>query len=167
MKSFKVGFLGWVAIVLVVLIGISIWWSPKAKETKIESQKEMTSREAALLCTTDMATRYHIHPELQILINGKEQVIPKGVGIEPGCMTSVHTHSTDGVIHVESPIAKDFTLGDFFAVWQKDFSRNKIIDSVVNDNSEILVTINGERIDTYENTILRDKDKIVISYQNK
>lgn len=167
MKGFKIGVGGWITIIILVLIGLSIWWSPKAKEAKVETQKEMTSRQAALLCTTDMATQYHIHPELRIVINGQEQLIPTGLGIQPTCMTSVHTHSADGVIHVESPVAKDFTLGDFFAVWKKDFSKDKILDATVTETTEIVVTVNGEKVDTYENTILRDKDKIVISYQNK
>ena len=32
---------------------------------------------------------------------------------------------------------------------------------------EIEVTVNGQKVDTYENTMLRDKDKIVIIYQSK
>ncbi len=167
MGKFKIGVFGWITIVIIALIGLSIWWSSKARETKVERQKEMTSRETALLCTTDMATQYHIHPELQILIDGVATVLPDNIGINPNCMTSIHTHSSDGVIHVESPVQKDFTLGDFFAVWKKDFSKDKILDSSVGPGSEIVVTVNGQKVDTYENTILKDKDKIIISYQNK
>lgn len=167
MGKFKIGVFGWITIVIIALIGLSMWWSPKAKQAKIENQKEMSSRETALLCTTDMATQYHIHPELQILINGIAVPIPSGLGIQPACMTSIHTHSADGVIHVESPVAKDFTLGDFFAVWKKDFSKDKILNSSTTPTTEIVVTVNGQKVDTYENTILRDKDKIVISYQNR
>lgn len=167
MGKFKIGVFGWITIVIIALIGLSIWWSSKARETKVERQKEMTSREAALLCTTDMATQYHIHPELKIIINGVETSIPPNLGIQPSCMTSIHTHDEVGVIHVESPVAKDFTLGDFFAVWKKDFSKDKILDSTIVPTTEIVVTVNGQKVDTFENTILRDKDKIVISYQNK
>lgn len=167
MKGFKIGFGGWIVIIFIALIVFAIWWSPKAKETKLKRQAEMSSREAALLCTSDMATQYHIHPELAIVINGKVQEIPIGIGIQPSCMTSIHTHSADGIIHVESPVAKDFVLGDFFAVWQKDFSKDKILDTAVTETTEIVVTVNGKKVDTYENTILKDKDKIAISYQNK
>lgn len=165
MRRFKISFGGWVCIILVVLIGVTIWWSPKAKDVKTKSQEEMTSRKAALLCTTDMATQYHIHPELSIVINGKLQVIPSGIGIQPTCMTSIHTHSADGIIHVESPVAKDFLLSDFFAVWGKEFNQNQILDYKTEANTHITITVNGKEVDTYENTILRDKDKIVITYQ--
>ncbi len=167
MNRFKIGLVGWVSIIVVALIGLSIWWSPKAKEAKIQNQKEMTSREAALLCTTDMATQYHIHPELKIIIEGTETLLPANLGIQPSCMTSIHTHEGGGVIHVESPVVKDFTLGDFFAVWKKDFSKDKILDTTITPTTEIVVTVNGQKVDTYENTILRDKDKIVILFQNK
>ena len=163
----KFGFFGWLIIAVVLLLVFSSWWKPKVEEKKIERQSEMTSRETALLCTTDMATQYHIHPELHILIDGVENPIPPNLGIQSTCMTSIHTHEGGGIIHVESPVQKDFTLGDFFAVWKKAFSKDKVLDSMVTPTTEIVVTVNGTRVDTYENTILKDKDKIVISYQNK
>jgi sulfur carrier protein ThiS len=112
-----------------------------------------------------MATEYHIHPELTIMLNGKEVLVPHNVGIQPTCMTSIHTHDEPHVLHVEAPVKRDFTLGDFFAVWQKDFSSTKLLDNTVGEGSEIVVTVNGEKVNTYENTILRDKDKIIITYQ--
>ena len=163
----KIGFFGWMMVVIAGLAVVSIWWAPKVKEAQQRRQERMSSREAALLCTTDMATQYHIHPELQILINGVENPISGNIGIKPSCMTSIHTHEGGGLIHVESPVQKEFTLGDFFAVWQKDFSKDKILDTAVTPTTEIVVTVNGERVDTYEQTILRDKDKIVISLQDK
>lgn len=127
----------------------------------------LTSREVALLCTTDMATQFHIHPNLTILINGEKQEIPPNIGINVTCMTSIHTHDGGGVIHVESPIEKDFTLGDFFAVWDKPFDSQNILSFQVDEAHTIVVSVNGEVVDTFENTILRDKDDIVISYQAK
>jgi len=161
MKKYTV----WIVIVLV--IGGLIWWAGAAKSKKEEALEAMSSREIALRQTTDMATEYHIHPELEIVINGTPVAIPHNLGVGPTGMTAIHTHDEDGVVHVEAPIKKDFTLGDFFAVWGKGFSSTKILDTTVDEKSEIVVTINGQKVDTYENTILRDKDKIVISYQSK
>lgn len=167
MKRLRPGFLGWLTVIVSVLIVLSIWWSPRVKQSHVAREEALTSRQVALTCTTDMATKYHIHPELAIVINGTNVPIPNGIGIRPSCMTSIHTHDAGGVIHVEAPIAKDFVLGDFFAVWNKDFSQDKLLDVVVTPTTEIVVTVNGEKVETYENTILRDKDKIVISYQTK
>lgn len=127
----------------------------------------LTNREVALLCTTDMATEFHIHPNLTIIINGQKQEIPPNIGINVTCMNSIHTHEGGGVIHVESPIQRDFTLSDFFAVWDKPFDSQNILSFQTDDAHTIVVSVNGEIVDTFENTILRDKDDIVISYQLK
>ncbi|MCC7436814.1 hypothetical protein IT402_03010 [Candidatus Nomurabacteria bacterium] len=154
-------------LIFFVFVALLIWASSSSEKSKEKRQLSMTSREAALLCTTDMATEFHIHPELKIIINGQEVQLPNNIGIKPGCMNSLHTHDSTGVLHVESPVKKDFVIGDFFAVWQKDFSKEKILDYSVSENSEILISVNGELVDTYENTLLEDKDKIVIEYKSK
>lgn len=127
----------------------------------------LTTREVTLLCTTDMATEFHIHPNLTIIINGQKQEIPPNIGINITCMNSIHTHEGGGVIHVESPIQRDFTLSDFFAVWDKPFDSQNILSFQTDDTHTIVVSVNGEIVDTFENTVLRDKDNIVISYQSK
>lgn len=144
--------------------GITIWKGKRKGKIRLE---DMSSREIALRSTTDMATEYHIHPELSIFVNGEEISVPNNLGVTSVGMTAIHTHDEKSIIHVESPIKKDFTLGDFFAVWGKDFSSTQLLDKTVDGNSEIIVTVNGKKVDTYENTVLLDKDKIVIHYQNK
>ncbi len=123
-----------------------------------------TSREVALTCTTDMATEFHIHPVLHIFVNEEPVVIPANVGIEPTCMRSIHTHTADGVLHVEAPVRKDFTLGDFFAVWGKDFSAASVMGNAADATHAITVTVNGEPVDTFENTVVNDADRIEIRY---
>lgn len=150
-----------VIVVVVILLGVFLWVN---RQVPPDIQKQ-TSREVALGCTTDMATAFHIHPELHIYVDGKEVMVPDDTGIKNGCMNAIHTHKDRPVLHVEAPVQKDFTLGDFFAVWGKDFSRSKLLDTVVSDGGSITVTVNGEKVDTYENTILRDHDQIVISLQ--
>ena len=152
------------------LIGIAIFivamfvWSNVASRNESASR---TNREVALLCTSDMATQFHIHPVLKIFINGKEHVIPANIGIQPGCMNSLHTHDASGTLHVEAPEKRDFTLADFFAVWNQPFTPDQILDYKVDATHQIRVTVNGAQVDTYENTILRDKDQVIVSYESK
>jgi plastocyanin domain-containing protein len=152
---------------VIALIAGLIYWGGASKRKERSELESMSSREVALRSTTDMTTEYHIHPELSIFMNGTEVPIPLNLGVKATGMTAIHTHNEKGVIHVEAPIKKDFTLGDFFAVWGKDFSQTKLLDTTVDDKSEIIVTVNGQKVDTYENTVVGDKDKIVISYQSK
>jgi hypothetical protein len=73
-----------------------------------------------------------VHAHLTIFVNGAPRRIPLGIGI-PGqqtqqtssglfvdagnCFYSLHTHSADGIIHIESPTRRTYTLGQFFDEW--------------------------------------------------
>lgn len=129
------------------------------------TQTERTNREVALACTTDMATEFHIHAVLKIIANGEQQAIPADIGVRPGCMNALHTHDTIGTIHVESPEKRDFTLADFFAVWEQPFSKDQILGFNTDASHTIRVTVNGVNVDSFENTILKDTEEIVISYE--
>ena len=60
----------------------------------------------------------HIHQHLDIYVNGKHEAVPANIGIYDGqFLTELHTHDATGLMHVESPVAKNFTLGEFFGVW--------------------------------------------------
>jgi hypothetical protein len=147
-------------IVTAIVIGVVMFFD----NAKSEKEEEKTSREVALECTTDMATTFHIHPEIYIKILGEDFLLPANIGIKDTCMNSIHTHDGGGLVHVEAPVKKDFTLGDFFAVWDKPFNQNQIMEFITDPTSKIIVTVNDKVVDTYENTLLNDLDKIVISY---
>jgi hypothetical protein len=63
------------------------------------------------------ALAFHIHSHLNLYVNGKKVTVPAGIGISQTFITEVHTHTPDGVIHVESPVNKDYLLGQFFGEW--------------------------------------------------
>jgi hypothetical protein len=65
---------------------------------------------------------YHIHQRIDLYDQGKRMPIPALIGIPndgktPTCYYWIHVHQLDDIIHVESPTAKTYTLGDFFDVW--------------------------------------------------
>lgn len=86
---------------------------------------------------------YHIHAHLAVFVNGRLYALPGGIGI-PGstteqttegpvaaggqCFYWLHTHSSDGVIHIESPVQRVYTLGNFFDVWHQPLSANQVGD---------------------------------------
>jgi hypothetical protein len=46
------------------------------------------------------------------------QETPHGPFIAAGtCFYWLHTHAADGIIHIESPVQRTYTLGDFFDEW--------------------------------------------------
>ena len=63
---------------------------------------------------------FHIHQHLDVFVDGKRLPggVPQGIGInDDSYITELHTHSADGIIHVESARKLDFTLGQFLAEW--------------------------------------------------
>ena len=68
-------------------------------------------------------TAVHIHQHLDLYVDGRAGPVPAGVGIDPAVgYAPLHTHDASGVIHVESPTARTYTLGEFFAVWGVRFT---------------------------------------------
>jgi hypothetical protein len=83
-------------------------------------------------CQTSEQTLFHIHAHLSIFVNGSPRQVPAAVGI-PGavaqntpqgpfigsgnCFYWLHTHAADGIIHIESPVQRTYTLGEFFDEW--------------------------------------------------
>src|SRR3989344_9628813 len=122
----------------------------------------------------------HWHPKLKIIINGEEQIISTGIGINIGKsmdyeisgmrMSPTHTHESDGTIHLENlnPRSKPetLTLGYFFYVWDKPFNSTCIFDYCTN-NGTLTMYVNGQENNEFQNYLMRDKDEIVITYDSK
>jgi hypothetical protein len=64
----------------------------------------------------------HDHVDLQIFVHGTPEQIPVDVGINDQGAASLHTHTSDGVVHIESGTVAKFTLGQFFDVWGVRFT---------------------------------------------
>jgi hypothetical protein len=68
-------------------------------------------------------TAVHIHQHLDVYVDGRPVPVPAGIGIDPTVgFAPLHVHDTSGVIHVESPTVRRYTLGQFFAVWGVRFT---------------------------------------------
>ncbi len=92
-------------------------------------------------CGATEQLAYHIHSHLAVYVNGQPRALPGGIGI-PGsmvqqspqgpvaaggqCIYWLHTHAPDGVIHVESPTARIYTLGNFFDEWHQPLSQTTV-----------------------------------------
>ncbi len=158
-QGIVIGFAG-----IALLGGILLFARQKPDAPVAEVKTERTTREVALACDPEMGHAFHVHPTLQIVVNGETVPLPPNIGIRQGCMTVLHTHEPDGTIHVESPEKRDFTLADFFAVWEQPFSKDEVLTFKIDATHHITITIDGQEVDSYENTILRDGEKIVITY---
>ncbi|MEM0382066.1 MAG: hypothetical protein QW580_05330 [Nitrososphaerota archaeon] len=106
----------------------------------------------------------HIHARLRVLVDGEEIKVPANIGIAAdGRMRVIHTHDETGLIHVESPVWMDFTLGDFLAIWGKTIS-DECFDNYC---GKVRVTVNAAEVKDPLNIILRDGDEIIIAISTK
>lgn len=58
---------------------------------------------------------YHSHPNLVVTVSGAIETIP--VTFDGSCAQPIHTHTSDGVLHVETDVNMNYTLGDWFMLW--------------------------------------------------
>ena len=103
-------------------------------------------------------TRAPLHQHLAILDHGHPIVIPGDVGRTAGILTApclrwLHTHTTDGIIHVEVPARTHYTLGQFFALWQQPLSRTRLLSFRAARGSAIRAFVNGRRFSGDPQTI--------------
>src|SRR5881397_1266393 len=96
-------------------------------------------------CDAQEGQRIHIHQRLLIVIRGKEMTIPQYIGIPQGarCIYWLHTHTPDGIIHVEAPQDRSFTLGDFFSVWGQPLDRTHAGPVHTKKGERMRVWLNG------------------------
>ena len=71
---------------------------------------------------------FHIHQHLALYDHGKAVTIPEDVGrpLVAACLYWIHTHTSNGIIHVESPEVRTFTLGEFFDIWGQPLTRSRV-----------------------------------------
>ena len=97
---------------------------------------------------------YHIHAHLQVYVNGQPRALPGAIGLigpvaqstqfgpfygAVRCYYWLHTHTYDGVIHIESPTPRIYTLGNFFDEWHQPLGPNQ----VAGDQGKVTAFING------------------------
>jgi hypothetical protein len=114
-----------------------------------------TRRVDGIRCGPGEVLVYHIHAHLLVFANGVARSLPGGIGI-PGskvvesqegpvavggqCIYWLHTHAPDGIIHVESPAARVYTLGDFFDEWRQPLNSHQ----VAGVRGRVIAFINGK-----------------------
>jgi hypothetical protein len=107
-------------------------------------------------CNSTEQLVYHHHVHLAVFIDGQAKSVPPGVGMVPPvtvtstphgmfaegsqkCLYWLHVHAQDGSVHIESPQAANFFLGQVFGVWHQPLSA----DRLGRDTGRVTATVNG------------------------
>jgi hypothetical protein len=124
-------------------------------------------------CLSGEQISYHIHVHLRVVVNRQPRQLPAGIGIvgprhvqhtpagdfvdNGSCFYWLHTHAADGTIHVESPVAHVFTLGDFFDVWRQPLG-NQLVGSA---RGAVTVFVDGHQVVTNPRDITLTAHKVI------
>lgn len=116
---------------------------------------DQTTAVDGISCNSTEQLVFHIHAHLAVYVNGGLKLLPPGVGIGPplqfeqtstgpfvadgSCFSWLHTHDSTGVIHIESPVQRVYTLGDFFDIWGQPLSSTQVGPA----QGAVTATVNG------------------------
>ena len=102
---------------------------------------------AGLPMLGEEGTVEHIHAHVDVIVNGQPVVVPAGIGIDEasGELSPLHTHDTSGVVHVESPVKADFSLGQLFTEWQVSLSADHVGGLKTGAGDALQAYVNGQR----------------------
>jgi hypothetical protein len=105
----------------------------------------------------------HIHPQLSITFDGQPLTVPSQIGIDQSLwkdrslaqygmqgMSPLHTHDASGLIHVESNVNRNYTLGQFLNIW----------GGLDTSGKSVRATVDGKPVSDYKDIILKDGEQI-------
>jgi hypothetical protein len=115
---------------------------------------------------------YHIHAHLRVYVDGSPRALPAAIGlVEPvaqqtpygpfygaqGCYYWLHTHASDGIIHIESPTQRIYTLGNFFDEWRQSLSATQVAGA----SGPVVAFVNGKRFTGSPSSIPLDPHGVI------
>ena len=97
-----------------------------------------TPGEASAVIAHGERVAYHKHAFIEYYLDGVKQTVPADIGVPlddshplarhgPSGIAPVHTHDNTGLLHLESKDQRDYTFGDFLALWEPDLTDNRVL----------------------------------------
>jgi len=148
---------------------------------------QLTER-AGLTPETHEFVSLHVHAHLDVFVNGTPITVPAGLGIDIGnpavrrykandgstgyggisppcdhaCISPLHTHFTDGVLHTEAKENQFNTLGELFTEWNVQLDSG-CVGGYCKPDAPITIYVNGDPSTGDPREIkLEDKKEIAI-----
>jgi hypothetical protein len=127
---------------------------------------DLTQRVEAMGLPPVGAETFHLHAWLHVYVDGKAQTVPLNIGVDPATQTlaALHTHDSEGIIHMEADQEFDFTLGQFMAVWGVAFAKDRLGSLTPKGDKQLQVYLNGKRVSDPVNVVMPEHGNLVIGY---
>jgi hypothetical protein len=88
-----------------------------------------------------------------------------GIDVHRRTISPLHTHDASGVLHIESPVKRQFSLGEFFSEWQVSLSEDNIGALRIGGGKVVRVFVNGRQRNRNPGAImLGAHDEIAVLY---
>jgi hypothetical protein len=116
-------------------------------------------------CEAAEQVLFHVHAHLAVYVDGRRRVVPEGIGIPPPraeqqtpagpfvtagrCFYWLHSHTRDGIVHIESPVQRTFTLGNYFDIWGQPLGPRRVGPAA----GPVTAFVDGRRFDGDPRTI--------------
>jgi hypothetical protein len=106
---------------------------------------------------------YHAHALLTVYRDGQQVPVPADLGYdERGAHSSLHTHTPDGVIHMEADDPYPYTLAHVMTTWGVKFDATTLGGDTAQGDKKVHVYVNGEPAGP--DAPLKDGDNVVVAY---
>ena len=109
---------------------------------------------------------FPLHAMLHIYVNGLLVPLPKNIGLDAAkhLESSLHTHDSTGIIHMEAPHPYRYMLGDFFAVWGVKLGPAQVGGLKGYGEDHLHFYLNGKPLSNPAALVLHKDDSVVIGY---
>ena len=106
---------------------------------------------------------HHVHTYVGVLVDGEQEVVPAGIGIDNDGhrIAALHTHDCSGTVHLEAEEPIELTLGQFADSWGVKLDTECFADLCTPDNP-VAVQVNGEPVADARAVVIADCDVISI-----
>ena len=154
-----------------ILILSSVYYLNNPQENEDEKENDYLKSEICYYALNGIVADHHYHLQLNVTINDERIEIPMNIGFERDSegktifLHPIHTYDNSGRIHVETTKNATAKLGFFFDIWGKEFAENRILNYTADDEHSVEIYMNGNKIETYGETILEPYSFIEIIYK--
>jgi hypothetical protein len=103
-------------------------------------------------CETEQQ-QAHYHAHLEMYVNGVQQPFPSDAGRQSttGCFYWLHTHLSDGIVHIEAPADGTYTVGQFFDIWGQHLSTTQFLNNKVDSTHKLTIYVYAPSSDQISN----------------
>jgi len=111
----------------------------------------------------------HYHAHLDVIVNGAPVTVPANIGIDVTnrAISPLHTHTPDGIVHIEAEQDANFTVGQLLTEWGVKIDKNCLATYCTDDKNQFLAFKNGKAEADPAGIVFKGHDEVVLWYGPK